>query len=235
LLFLTFSFIEWAVNRMNFEQSWAAFLERERKTASGRRLERLMADLSGEKKMFETVLWPVFRSFDGFSLEYEIKSTSGVSIFVDALYHPLRLAFESEGFVPHAENITRDRFAFERMRIRTLALYGYKYIPFSWDELDRKAEFCQRYLYEFLGRYTGSDDPSLRELTVYEREVLRYALRVNRPIQMRDVQFCLGVKKDAGRHVLKQLMAKRIIRPSGQGRQKIRAYVLDDRAHNYVL
>lgn len=221
--------------KIQFEQAWAAFLEKERKAAKGRRLERLMTDLVGEKKMFETVLWPVFRSFDGFSLEYEMKSTSGVSIFVDALYHPLRLAFESEGFVPHAETITRDRFAFERMRIRTLALYGYKYVPFSWDELDRQAESCRRYLYEYLGRYTGSDDPSLQELTVYEREVLRYALRVNRPIQLRDVLSCLGVKKDTGRHVLKRLMTKQIIRPSGHGRQKIRAYVLDDRAYNYVL
>jgi len=220
---------------MDFEREWTAFLDRERNTAGGRRLERLMTELAGEKKMFESVLWPVFRSFDGFSLEYEIKSPSGVSIFVDALYHPLRLAFESEGYAPHAETITRDRFSFERKRVRTLALYGYTYFPFSRDELDKQAESCRQFLYEYLGRYTGSDDPSLRELTVYEREVIRYALRVNRAIQLQEVCGLLGLKKDAARKVLRQLADKQILKPSGSGKQKVRAYVPDDRAFRYVL
>lgn len=185
--------------------------------------------------MFETVLWPAFRSFDGFSLEYEIRSTSGVNIYIDAFYHPLQLAFESEGFVPHAEKITRDRFSFERMRVRTLGLYGYMYIPFSWDELDKQADSCKRFVYELLGKYTGSDDPSLRELTVYEREMVRFALRTGRPFNLQDVFHCLGLKKDAARKVLKQLMEKQLIRPLGQGNQKVRAYVLDDRASTYIL
>lgn len=220
---------------MDFEREWTAFLERERKTAGGRRLERLMSELAGEKKMFESVLWPVFRSFEGFSLEYEIKFPSGVSIFVDALYHPLRLAFESEGYAPHAETITRDRFSFERKRVRTLALYGFKYIPFSRDELDKQAESCRQFLYEYLGRYTGSDDPSLRELSVYEREVIRYALRVNREIQLQEICGLLDVKEDTGRKVLKRLMDKQLLKPSGTGRTTIRAYVLDERAYRYIL
>lgn len=220
---------------MRFNREWEAFLERERMSATGRRLERLNGQLVGERKMFETVLWPTFQSFDGFSLEHEIKSASGVNIYIDAVYHPLQLAFESEGFVPHAEKITRDRFSFERMRVRSLGLFGYKYIPFSWDELDKQADSCRRFVYELLGKYTGSDDLALRELTVYEREMMRYALRTNRPFNMQDVTLCLGLKKDAARKVLRQLMDKQMIRPLGQGEQKVRAYVLDDRASNYVL
>jgi len=220
---------------VNFEREWDSFLQREIQAAKGRRLERLQGELFGEKKMFREVLWPVFQSFEHFSLEYELKSITGVTIYVDALYHPLRLAFESEGFVPHAENITRERFSFERMRIRTLALYGYKHVPFSWDELDKHAESCRRFLYEMLGRYTGSDDHAVRNLSVYEREVIRCANRLLRPIKLQDVCECLGLKKEAARNVLRSLMEKKLVRPLGQGSKRIKLYVLEERAGNYIL
>lgn len=167
--------LEVVVGMMMPEQEWEKFVQSQRRTASGNRLERLKKNLVGEKKMFKEALWPVFRSFEGFSLEYEVKSLSGVHIYLDAFYHPLKIAFESEGFVPHAETITRDRFSFERMRIRTMAYLGYKFVPFTWDELDQHPEMCRRTVYELLGRYSGKDDRAYRELTVYEQEVLRYA------------------------------------------------------------
>lgn len=111
-------------------------------------MEQLQKDLTGEKKLLGTILWPVLKSFEGLTLEYELVSISGMRIFIDVFYEPLWLAFESEGFVAHAENITRDRFAFERMRIRTIASYGYKYVPFAWDEMDKRPEACRRSVYE---------------------------------------------------------------------------------------
>lgn len=220
---------------MTFDQKWDKFLQSEIKAASGRRLERLKEDLVGEKKMFEEVLWPVFQSFDGFSLEYEAKSISNVTIYVDAFYHPLRFAFESEGFVSHAERITRDRFSFERGRIRSLANYDYKYIPFSWDELDKHADRCRRSVYELLGRYAGPDKRSMTELSIYEREVIRQALRVNRPFRMKDVCFWLGLSADACRGVLRGLMEKELVEPLGEGKQRINIYQLTGRAKNYIL
>lgn len=220
---------------MNFERMWDSFLQAEILSAEGRRLERLKKDLVGEKKMFSEVLWPVFQTFEGFSLEYEMKSINGVNIYLDAVYHPLRIVFESEGFVPHAEGITRERFSFERMRIRTLALYGYKFIPFSWDELDKRPESCRRAVYELLGRFSGSGDRAIRELTVYERETIRYALRLHRPFRLQDVCYCLGLGADASRRVLRKLLEKGVIRPLGHGRKKIRLYELDQRVKDYIL
>lgn len=220
---------------MGFEKEWEAFLQSEMRAASGRRLERLKKDLTGEKKMFQEVLWPVFKSFEGFSLEYEMVSISNVTIYVDAFYHPLKLAFESEGFVPHAEKITRDRFSFERKRVRSLALYNHKYIPFSWDELNDQPENCRRYVFELLGRYTGSGDRAMRELTVYEREVVRYALRINRPFELKDICFCLGLEASASRRVLRGLMEKELVLPWREGKQRIRYYVLSERARDYIL
>lgn len=126
-----------------FEQEFELFLKEQQRTAKGQRLELLKKDLIGEKKLLREIIWPVLKSFRGIILEYELVSASGVKIYIDIFYEPLGLAFESEGYVAHAENITRDRFSFERARVRTIAMYGYKYIPFSWDELNKKPDACQ--------------------------------------------------------------------------------------------
>ena len=156
-----------------FELEFAKFLDEQRRTATGTRLERLHKDLIGEKKMLETAIWPVLKSFEGLILEYEVISLSGVKIYIDAFYAPIAAAFESEGFVYHADNITRDRFDFERMRVRTMMMYGYKYVPFTWDELEKKPEVCRRTVYELLGRFAMTEGKAYNELTVQEREVLR--------------------------------------------------------------
>lgn len=220
---------------MEFAQEWDKFLQRQIQTAKGARLERLRKELAGEKKMFQEVLWPVFQTFEGFTLEYELLSTSGAVIYMDAFYEPLRMVFESDGFVPHAANITRDRFAFERMRIRTVAMYGYKYIPFAWDELDQRPKQCQRAVFELLGRYSGSADRAIRDLHVYERELIRFMLHRNRPVSLGDVRYCLNLGEDASRNVVRKLVEKQLIRPSGHGRKKIRAYRLDERAIEYFV
>jgi len=64
-------------------------------------------------------------------LKYEITSSSGVKMYMDVLYVPLLTALECEGFVVHAEKITRDRFDFEKTRVRSMAVNGITYMPFS--------------------------------------------------------------------------------------------------------
>lgn len=139
-----------------------------------------------------------------------------------------------EDFSIGLDTITRDRFSFERMRIRTLALYGYKYIPFSWDELEKRPADCQRSVYELLGRYSYANS-MIHELSVYERELLRYALWLNRPFRNEDAQQCLKLGEVTCRKVLKGLLEKKLIKPAGSGLIKIRWYELDERAMDYIL
>jgi hypothetical protein len=217
-----------------FEREFKKFLEEQQRTASGLRLEHLQKELIGEKKLFSEVLWPVLKSFEGFILEYEMVSLSGVRMFIDTFYVPLEIGFESEGFVAHAEKITRDRFNFERMRVRTMAMYGYKYVPFTWDELDKNPEACRRMVYEMLGRTSGGQGLVNRELTVNEREVLRYARRLNRPFRLNDVCYCLQKGPDASRFVLRQLMDLRLIQPLRQTKHRHHEFIIVEQASNYL-
>ncbi|WP_227013663.1 hypothetical protein [Paenibacillus psychroresistens] len=218
-----------------FEQEYEVFLEAQRRSATGQRLEQLNKDLTGEKKLLKEVIWPVLKSFDGLIMEYELISSTGVKIYVDVFYEPLGIAFECEGFVVHAEKITRDRFIFERMRIRTIAMYGYKYIPFGWDELDKRAEACRRSVYELIGRFSSTAGSALNDLTVSEREVLRYALRLNRPLRLKDACYCLQLRVTATRYVLIKLVEKKLIKPHNSGTKRIHEYTLEENAKRYML
>ncbi|QGG55207.1 hypothetical protein [Paenibacillus sp. B01] len=114
------------------------FVANERASAKGQRLEMLERDLHGTLKLLEKAILPVFNSLDGFSLEFEFKSSYGYNYYADVYYKPLHAIFECDGFVPHAELMTRERFAWERQRSRAISLGGYRYLPFSYDELDKK-------------------------------------------------------------------------------------------------
>jgi hypothetical protein len=195
----------------------------------------LYKDLTGTKKLLEVVLWPVLKSFDGLTLEFEVVSASGVRIFIDVFYAPLEFAFESEGFVAHSDNITRDRFSFERMRVRTMAICRYLYIPFTWDELDKKAESCRRAFYELLGRYTKLTGGSYSEFSLFEREVIRYALQLNRPIRLGDACHCLQSGPEFSRRVLRNLMEKKLLKPIAGNTHRHHTYVLEDIAREYLI
>lgn len=217
-----------------FEEAYHKFWLEQCRQASGQRLERLQKDLTGEKKLLKEVVWPVLKSFDNLTLEYEIMSISGVKIFIDVYEHPHSIGFESEGFVVHAENITRDRFMFERMRMRSMAMYGIKYVPFTWDELDKRAEVCRRTVFELLGRF-NTTSTAYTKLSVFEREILRYALKLNRPMRMSDACYCLQLGKDSARSVLRKLLDKKLIKPVGKGNKRFHEYILDPKVMLYSL
>jgi hypothetical protein len=114
-------------------------------------------------------------------------------------------------------------------------MYGYKYVPFSWDEMEKRSDACRRSVYELLGRFSSTAGMALKELTVSEREVLRYALRLNRPLRLQDACFCLQMRPDATIRVLRKLMEKQMIMPINKGTQRHHEYVLEEKAMHFML
>jgi len=220
---------------VTFDQAYEKLLAEQRRSATGQRLEMLHRDLSGTRKLLEIAIWPTLGSLEGIELEYEIVSLSGAKMYVDVFYTPIGLALESDGFVSHGENLTRDRFSFERMRIRTVAVKGYRYFPFSYDELDKKPDACQRAIYELFGRYISAPGSALNELPVYEREIVRFGwTRRGEPFSLAEACRCLLMKDDATRKVLKRMVERGTLRPMGSGTQRFYAYQLTERADAYL-
>ena len=173
---------------MLLEEIIERFVGEQRASARGQRKELLEGDLAGTRKLLEH-LWTVLGSFEGITLEYEFIGANGERNDIDVYYEPLAIGFECEGFVPHAETITRRRFSYERRRVRRQAKLRIVYYPFSKDELDNEAETCRQDLREIIGIHTSvAGSRAMEELSVYEREVLRYSLRLTRPLKLEDVK-----------------------------------------------
>ncbi|WP_373230860.1 hypothetical protein [Cohnella sp.] len=218
-----------------FEKQFEIYFNEQKRSANPRRLEMLQKNLTGEIKLLKDVLWPVIGTFDDLEMEYEMISLTGIRIYGDFFYKAFRIIFECEGFVSHAETITRDRYDFEKMRIRTFAQNGYIFYPYSWDDLDKRPEVCRRALYALLGRLGSSGGVTQFDLTVNEREVLRYALRLNRPIRLDDACYCLQLGKSTSAVVLKSLYNKALIQSVGNGVHRIHTYEVTEKGRQTLF
>lgn len=218
-----------------FEKQFEVYFNEQKRLANPRRLEMLNKNLTGEIKLLKDVLIPVIGSFEDLEMEYEMLSLTGIRIFGDFFYKVFRIIFECEGFVSHAEMITRDRFDFEKMRIRTFAQSSFIYYPFSWDDLDKRPEVCRRALYALLGKLGSSGGMTQFDLSVKEREILRYALRLNRPIEWNDAAYCLQAGRTTCIKILRILWEKGIIRPEGDSSHRIHSFVLEDKARDLLF
>jgi hypothetical protein len=191
-----------------FERKYEELWRKQLQGARGQRLEMLHRDLTGTKKLLESVIIPVLGSFEGLILEHEMIGLSGVKIYGDAFHPLLRTVFEEDHYVTHAEKITRDRFSFERARARSVATLGYIYFPYSRDELEKKPDFCQRNLFELIDRIGNAGGADLLQLPVYEREVLRFAVYRQSSFRLEDISEWLLLKKQSCRKIVRELELK---------------------------
>ncbi|CAN7713070.1 hypothetical protein [Paenibacillus sp. LjRoot56] len=213
-----------------FEKEYEVFWNEQVHHAEGQRLEMLQRDLTGTKILLKEVLLPVLGSFDGLELEYEMLSLSGVKIYGDVCHPTLGIVFEEDSFITHAEKITRDRFSFERARARSVAMLGYTYFPFSRDELEKKPSFCQRNLYEWIGRFGNAQEVGLHELAVYEREILRFALTSNKPFNVKEVCHWLQLTRVTSSKILRGLVSKGLLSPSGGSLTRSYQFLITEKA-----
>ncbi|WP_276356177.1 hypothetical protein [Cohnella caldifontis] len=217
----------------HFEEAFEAFLARQKAEATGMRREMLDRDLTGTKKLCEA-LWRVFGTFEDMELEYELVSETGVKIYVDVFHRKLGIAFEAEGYVVHAEKITRERHSFEQMRIRSIMKLNLKYMPFSWDELDKKPEACARSVYEALGRWGNGRDGKWMEMSVYEREILRCGLVNIGAFSMSDACRWIGLKEDATREWIRKLLDKQLLHMEGGSEKRFYRFRVADEVYRLM-
>lgn len=207
------------------EKAYERLIEQQKKSATGMRLEHLINHGEGERRLLTEIIWPVRGTYDGIVLEKEFVTLTGVKAYIDVYDERVHFGLEAEGFVPHAESITRSRFDFEKVRIRSMGALGILFIPFSFDEMNKKPDVCRRNLYELYGKF-GKGSGTL--LSALEKELLRYMRILGRPIRMQDAQECLQASHDFCLKVLRGLVNKSIIRPTIEGAMRVHSYSLVD-------
>jgi hypothetical protein len=143
------------------------------------------------------------------------------------LRHSLKLAIEIDGYGPHASPISRTQFADQWIRQNHLIIDGWKILRFSYDDVKTRPRMCEQILQQFMGRFLGRDASSTDVTVSYvEKEVLRFALSLDRPLTPQDVCDALSVKNAKARQILKTMLVKNLIQIAGKGSQRIRKYVV---------
>lgn len=214
----------------SFERMWGTFLKEQMQGARGQRLAKLQGDLSGTKLLMKTVAWPVFRSLDNLMLEYEVRTRTGSRIYIDLFHVRLQIALEEESFVTHAELVTRDRYNFERFRVRSLSNRRLIYYPYSRDELVKRPDLCRRDLYELLGTLGNEGGNGLMELPLLEREVVRCAAAETGPFRPADACRWLQLGRKPVGNLLKRMEETLLLKRVGGGDKRVFAYELSEKA-----
>lgn len=104
---------------------------------------------------------------------------------------------------------------------------GYFIVPFSRDELVKRQHLCRQTVYELLGRLSGVEK---LQLTVYEKEAIRYILKLNRPFRVKDICGHLHVQRHRTVKILQALVEKGLIQPYREGRVRHHEYMMNPSA-----
>lgn len=214
---------------MNFEESYELFINAHLQKRNGERRKRLEDGCGHAEKLFlNQVWWPAFGHFQELHPEYEVFDFKDGCRFLDFAYiRPFfRLAIEIDGHGPHWRNISRWQFSDHLLRQNHLTIDdGWRVLRFSYDDLKERPRLCQQIIQQFMGRWFGEEKQSV-SLTIIEKEIVRLALRLSRPLSPQDVCDHLGFENKYARKLLHGLKEKTWLQPD-RGTTRIRTYRLD--------
>ncbi|WP_276356667.1 DNA-binding response regulator [Cohnella caldifontis] len=188
----------------------------------GERLRRLKEGHGyGEKLLLEHIWRPVVGSFEHLHPEYEVVDEDGNYYYLDFAYlrDPGPTDLESDGFNPHARDADRNSFKKERRRQNAIALKGWNILRFSTDDIREDPEHCRRTLRRMLERWYGEESADWKGLSVYQKEILRFAIRAAKPITPADAMDTTGLSNKHVRKILREMVDLRLLEPaSGEQR-----------------
>ncbi|MGM1047860.1 MAG: hypothetical protein ACQEXX_17195 [Bacillota bacterium] len=205
---------------MNFEQAHQAFINRHLASRAGERRGRLLRGHNyAEKLLLQNVWWPMFSNLDHLHPEYEVYDWNRKSQFLDFAFMPPfgRFGIECDGFQSHVKDMDRERFSYALNRDTFLTGMGWKMIHFSFDDVQNRPEVCRMLLQLVISPYLIRNK-TMSSISPSEREVLRLAWSLGKPLRPKDVVDCYQVNFRTARKWLQALVEKGLLRSIVQGK-----------------
>ena len=212
---------------MAFHSSYANWYQEQLKGRHGegrRRLEESHGH--GEKLFLENVWYPAFRQFDDLYPEYEVSDFRDGSRFLDFAFlrSPIRLAIEIDGFGPHYAKINRWQFSDHLTRQNHLIIDGWQVLRFSYDDVNEKPRMCIQLIQQFMGAWGGEESGPQGKRGIVEDAVLRMALRLERPMKIKDVCEFLQIHRNRACELIGEMVRKELLLPVRKGGQRVHFY-----------
>lgn len=216
---------------VDFQSAYDEFLKLHMKESSPERQRKLRDGLGfAELDFLENVWWPAVGDFEYLHPEYEVADYAGASRFIDFAYlrGGVKLAIEIDGYTTHAKNLDRRQFSYQLRRQNALTLDRWEILRFAHDDISAQPRRCQQTIQQYLGsrfavdlQATG-DDP---RVTAVEREIVRLARSLPRPVTPADVAQHLGSSRQTVYKHLQRLVDRGWLKPAS-GTARIRSYSL---------
>src|SRR5690554_854453 len=204
---------------MNFEETHETFISSHIQQRTGERKGRLeRGHLHGEKLFTKNVWWPMKGNFDDLHPEYEVLDWRGRSYFGDFAYIQkyLKLIIEIKGYNAHVKEMDRQRYSNELNRELFMQITGFRIISFTYDDVSTRPELCITLLRSLLSRYHPEISP-ITKVALTEKEIIRLAIYLARPIRPVDVVKHLAVNRRTAVSILQSLCTKGWMLPLQRG------------------
>ena len=205
-----------------FETEYRKWMEKHINQRKGERLRRLKEQHGfGEKLLVEQVWWPVVGNFDFLHPEYEVVDEDGNYYYLDFAYvrNPKPAALESDGFNPHAREADRNSFKKSRRRQNAIVLGGWNILRFSTDDLKEDPDHCRRTLRRMFERWYGEDPMDGSGLSVYQKEILRFAVQSVNPFTPKGAEAATGLSGKYVRKLLHDMVKMGLLEPASGDRR----------------
>lgn len=188
-----------------------------------------------EREFLKKVWWPAFGTLDGLHPEYEVQDYNDGRRYIDHAYQPggLRLALEADGFHPHVRDVGRWEHADNLLRDLHLEADGWTVLHFSYDVIMNRTRQAQQLLRQIV--WGRESQPGAAELTVEEREVIRWMKRKGESVTPKEIERCIGRSRNTARKLLAGMVNKKLLKPCKQDAIRIREYELTHAGRNALL
>ena len=200
---------------MDFEEAHAAFIQHHLQRRLGERRGRLDRGHREAEKLFcRNVWWPLRGHFADIHPEYEVLDWRGHSYYCDFVWLTpfVKLVIEIKGFGPHVQDMDRQKYCNELNRETFLAAMGFQVISFSYDDVAHRPELCLTLLRMVISRYQPELSPISLD-RMMEREILRLACLLARPLRPVDIKTHLCVNHRTAVRTLQTLCEKKVFFP----------------------
>jgi hypothetical protein len=208
------------------EELYESWLDDQRKTRKGEALRRLNEGHGHSEKLFaQSIWWPAIGHFDFLHAEYEVANFRDGSYFLDyaMVRPPHKVNWEIDDFSSHAKNMDRRGFDYERDRQNQLVLDGWKVFRFPLDKIKERPRQCQQFVMQVMGSLYGGNVGDMPTLSLKQREIMRLALRLQRPFTPLEVCIQLDIGNRHARDQLHQLVRMNLLEIAG-GHKRARSY-----------
>lgn len=200
---------------MDFDEAHQLFFDSHLARRTGERKGRLLRGHQYAEQLFlRNVWWPLFGNFNHLHPEYEIYDWNRKSQFLDFAFLTQfgRFGLECDGFQSHVKDMDREKFSYSLNRDTFLTGMGWKMIHFSFDDIQKRPDVCRMLLQSVISPYLMRDSFTA-SLTLSEKEVLRLAWNIGKPIRPKDVIEHFQVNFRTARKWLQSLVEKGILQP----------------------